>query len=193
MESADKTEKSGIHFPIKRIHDPVQADSLLVDQHNDTQERTQTKQRGEENESLPAVASSAPSLSPCSKRIRTNRASNKLKSTFQGLSINMAAKYEAKNVGLGEVATGELKLHHGPVEEHEARVRAQSTSCWLTMFITTLMSAIMVFVVYLITLETLLSCALCVGLTVYWHKEVRRINFTSSLFQLYCINKFLKF
>jgi len=103
---------------------------------------------------------------------KTNRTSN-LKSKFKGLSINMAAKYEAKNVGLGEVATGELKIHHGPVEEHEARVRAQSTSCWLMRFTTTLASAVMVFVVYLITLETLLSCTLCVGLTIYWYREVR--------------------
>jgi len=189
MGSDDKTEKSGgIQFPIKRLKDPPNADSLEDRQKNSTENTTQEqkqKRRGEEekeNESLPAAASSAPPLSPSSRRIRTNRTSNKLKSTFQGLSVNMAAKYEAKNVGLGEVATGELKLHHGPVEEHEARVREQSTSCWLTRFITTLMSAIMVFVVYLITLETILSCVMCVGLTVYWYKEVRCIFFTLSYF-----------
>jgi hypothetical protein len=176
MESNDKSENRGIQFPLKPLH--TSANSNSPKGHKNTREKnTQRKQhqgqkqRRDEDDDVPA-ASSSPPLSPTAKRTLTNRTSNKLKSKFQGLSVNMAAKYEAKNVGLGEVATGELKLHHGPVEEHEARVRAQSTSCWLLRFITTLLSAIMVFVIYLITLETLLSCALCVGLTVHWYQEV---------------------
>ena len=86
--------------------------------------------------------------------------------------LNFAQRYEAKTVGLGEVAKGELHTYHGSIEEHEAKVRKQSTSCWLVRFFTTQISAILVFVVYLITLETLMSSALCIGLTIYWYNLV---------------------
>jgi len=118
------------------------------------------------------------------------------------MSMNPAEQYHKKPMGLGEGAgelstfqekaeehepsarkkqkefslTHELTLFHGPIEEHELKVRQQQTQvCW-TRYFTTLMAAIMVFAVYLITLETLLSSALCVGLTIYWYETVSSIT-----------------
>ena len=71
--------------------------------------------------------------------------------------------------------TGELTLFHGPIEEHELTVRQQQKQFWLTQYFTKLMAAIMVFAVYLITLETLMSSALSVGLTIYWYESVSSI------------------
>ena len=67
--------------------------------------------------------------------------------------------------------TGEI-LFHGPIEEHELTVRQQQKQFCLAQYFTKLMAAIMVFAVYLITLETLTSSALCVGLTIYWYESV---------------------
>ena len=86
--------------------------------------------------------------------------------------VTLAQKYDEKNIniGLGEMAAKEMNFH-GDVEEHEFRVREQQRSFLFTRFFTTLMAACMVFFIYLITLETLLSCALCVGLTIFWYRE----------------------
>ena len=179
-ESDDTTERSGVKFPIR----PVQKASDILPSTSPAHSSppsaatANAATAGATDSDAPRTndnlrASSRTPISPSARIVGQKTGTSNLKSKFKGLSINMAAKYEAKNVGLGEVATGELKIHHGPVEEHEARVRAQSTSCWLMRFTTTLASAVMVFVVYLITLETLLSCTLCVGLTIYWYREVR--------------------
>jgi len=96
-------------------------------------------------------------------------------SSLRRISVNLAKQYyEKKKVGLGEGAV-ELSSFHGPIEEHELKVRQQQKQFCLTRFVTTLMASIMVFVVYLITLETLLSSALCVGLTIYWYETVSSI------------------
>lgn len=83
--------------------------------------------------------------------------------------LTLAQKYDEKNVGLGEAAAGGLNFH-GVVEEHEMRVREQQRTFLLSRFFTTMMASFMVFIVYLITLETVLSCALCVGLTIFWYQ-----------------------
>jgi hypothetical protein len=71
---------------------------------------------------------------------------------------------------------GDLYTYHGPIEEHEAKVREDSKACWLVVFATTL------FVVYLITLETVMSSTLCVLLTIYWYETVR----FSFLLEIFC-------
>ena len=119
----------------------------------------------------------------------SNMASN-VKHTIQRISavtvntvnVDIAKRFDAKTVGLGEVAKGDLHTYHGPIEEHEAKVREDSKACWLVVFATTLISAVLVFVVYLITLETVMSSTLCVLLTIYWYETVR----FSFLLEIFC-------
>ena len=111
---------------------------------------------------------------------------NKIKRLSGAVNVDIAQRFADKAVGLGagamlllakeELGTSAYPLY-GPIEEHEAKVRRENASCWLVRFVTTLWSSILVFMVYLITLETLMSCALCVGLTIYWYDVV-------SLFKL---------
>jgi len=72
--------------------------------------------------------------------------------TFQrmpSIKIALPKRYDAKTVGLGEVVKkGELQTYHGPIEEHEAKVRVDSKSCWVVEFAITLISAVLAFVVY---------------------------------------------
>lgn len=68
---------------------------------------------------------------------------------------------------------GEVKTKfQGPVEVSEMVVREQQRSFIFTRFCTTLWSSVLVFAVYLVTLESVLSVALCVGLTLYWYDVV---------------------
>jgi hypothetical protein len=105
------------------------------------------------------------------------------------VNVDIAQRYANKTVGLGAAVLaankGELGAYqHGPIEEQEAKVRRENVSCWLARFVTTLLSSILVFMVYLITLETLMSCALSVGLTIYWYNVV---SFNS------CSSKYLQY
>ena len=126
----------------------------------------------DEHEHLDAVEPLSPV--PVLSSFRASNANAKANGISR-ISVNLAKQYyEKKSVGLGEGAV-ELSSFHGPIEEHELKVRQQQKSFCLTRFVTTLMASIMVFVVYLITLETLLSSALCVGLTIYWYETVSSI------------------
>lgn len=86
------------------------------------------------------------------------------------LSMSMAHMIDKKTVGLG---TGAIFMSQssGAIEMHEKEVRRQEQSFFLTRFLTTLVAASLVFVVYLITLETMMSCALSLGLTIFWYKK----------------------
>jgi len=53
----------------------------------------------------------------------------------------------------------------GSVEHHEAEVRNRQVECALSALFRTLWSAILVFIFFLISFETLMSCALSVGFT----------------------------
>lgn len=106
------------------------------------------------------------------------KVSNALKNS---ININMARKFENKHFGMAEVAARSgVKDTVVGIETHERRVRKENETCWLTRFSTTLFSAILVFLVYLVTLETVMSCALCLGLTMYWYYDVSSICILSS-------------
>ena len=86
---------------------------------------------------------------------------------------NIAKSYDEKKVGMGGIAKKGLKESDQiDIEEHEAAVRKIVQSFWVTQFLTTLLSSVLVFVVYLISIETIMSCALTVGLTLFWYDKV---------------------
>ena len=61
-------------------------------------------------------------------------------------------------------------MNMGPIEDVEWTIRNRRTnSCW--NFLRSSTAALLVFLVYLITLETILSCALTIGLTLYWFHQ----------------------
>lgn len=83
---------------------------------------------------------------------------------------SMARMIDEKNVGLGAGAIV-MSQTSGSIEIQESKVRKEQDTFLFTRFITTLWAASLVFVVYLITLETLMSCALSLGLTIFWYKK----------------------
>ena len=86
---------------------------------------------------------------------------------------NVAKSFDEKKVGMGGIAKKRLEESNQiGIEEHEAAVRKIVQSFWVTQFLTTLLSSVLVFVVYLIGIETIMSCALTVGLTLYWYDKV---------------------
>jgi ribosomal protein L17 len=86
---------------------------------------------------------------------------------------NVAKSYDEKKVGMGGIAKKVMKESDQiGIEEHEAVVRKIVQPCWITQFLTTLLSSVLVFVVYLISIETIMSCALTVGLTLFWYDKV---------------------
>eukprot|EP00553_Chaetoceros_curvisetus_P006038 CAMPEP_0204623366 /NCGR_PEP_ID=MMETSP0717-20131115/9096_1 /ASSEMBLY_ACC=CAM_ASM_000666 /TAXON_ID=230516 /ORGANISM="Chaetoceros curvisetus" /LENGTH=505 /DNA_ID=CAMNT_0051638423 /DNA_START=102 /DNA_END=1619 /DNA_ORIENTATION=- len=92
------------------------------------------------------------------------------KSTGTRHRRSMARMIDEKNVGLGAGAIV-MSQTSGSIEFQETKVRRQEDTFLLTRLFTTLWAAALVFVVYLITLETLMSCALSLGLTIFWYKK----------------------
>jgi len=88
--------------------------------------------------------------------------------------LTIAEKFDNKNVGLGaaaltfQTAISDPRLPHGPIESHEELVRRQDRDHFLSRMFSTLTAAVMVFFVYLVTLETLMSVTLSIGLTIFW-------------------------
>lgn len=79
---------------------------------------------------------------------------------------------EDKHVGFAHVATNASSAS-SPLGEEEKRVRHQiAQKWWLTQFMQGTFSNCLVFIIYLITAETLISCGLTIGLTYYvWHRN----------------------
>jgi len=126
---------------------------------------------------------------------RTNMTPNNIppiRKTQKGYSRwNYAKKFDLKNVGLGlgalRTSNGtpacmsvskeptldddEVVSSEGPsLEELEHSVRKRRrNSCW--SFVRSSTAALLVFLVYLITLETLLSCAFTIALTMFWYHQ----------------------
>ena len=57
-------------------------------------------------------------------------------------------------------------------KEREDAIRAKANKCTLHEFLITNLATILVFFFHLITLETMLSCVLTVGLTLFWYFHV---------------------
>lgn len=80
----------------------------------------------------------------------------------------VSKKLNNRHVGLAHGATSAPP--HSSLEEVEARVRFQITQEWRLMnCLRVNVANCLVFIVYLITIETVISCGLTVGLTYYWH------------------------
>ena len=94
----------------------------------------------------------------------------KMKGKTSSRRMSMKRKMDKMNVGLGAGAIV-MSTSSGAIEKQEKEVRRQEESFVLTRFFTTLLASVMVFVVYLITLQTLMSVALSLGLTMFWYKK----------------------
>ena len=86
---------------------------------------------------------------------------------------------ESQNVGLGDgalLAAASGRDDQGErwcsIEDHEFAVRKRQVECRLSTLVRTLWSAILVFIFFLITLETIMSCALSIVFTIYLFREV---------------------
>lgn len=76
-----------------------------------------------------------------------------------------------KHVGFAHVAASASSAS-SPLGEEEKRVRHQvAQKWWLTQFMQANFSNCLVFIIYLITAETLISCGLTIGLTYFWHRN----------------------
>ena len=103
-----------------------------------------------------------------------NDVKKSLRSTTKTITrkLHVAANADAKLVGLGKGVHDQTYVYEmGTIEEHEKKVRHENKSWFLTRFTTTLIAATLVFFFYLITLETLVSCAISVLLTFYWYDK----------------------
>lgn len=106
--------------------------------------------------------------------INFNDVKKSLRSTTKTITkkFHVAANTDAKLVGLGKGVHDQTYVYEmGTIEEHEKKVRHDNKSWFLTRFTTTLIAATLVFFFYLITLETLVSCAISVVLTFYWYEK----------------------
>lgn len=59
---------------------------------------------------------------------------------------------------------------HATIEQDEAYARKMQQTNFFVLFMEGSVAAIKVFGLYLITLDTIVSCCACVGMTVYWWK-----------------------
>lgn len=121
----------------------------------------------------------------------TNRSSSGSKKLGLKLrsKISLAKRNDAKHVGLGYIvssnrgrgcATGASPSfrnsafgeRHGKLEMDEWDVRQQVERTFgPARFIRDLVASFLAFIVYLITMETILSCALTIALTIVWYKR----------------------
>lgn len=147
----------------------------------------------DEQDCLTTLRTSNRSLSENpSKRPSMNLSSVRKLTRSLRMNMNMAKNFDEKKVGMGEVARkGIDESEQIGIEEHESEVRKTTRSSWITKFLTTFFSSILVFVVYLISIETMISCALCVGMTLYWYNKVSR--FLLILISLFWIASNLNF
>ena len=120
----------------------------------------------------------------------------KPKKDKKSVKLNYAQKFDLKNVGLGLGALrasmpsiettkqrpdshDDLDLEESRfdqsrnLEEDEKLVRNKSLKNPLWNFCRSSAAALLVFLVYLITLETILSCAFTVGLTLFWFHQYK--------------------
>lgn len=103
-----------------------------------------------------------------------NDVKKSLRSTTKTITkkLHVAANADAKLVGLGKGVHDQTYVYEmGTIEEHETKVRHDNKSWVITRFTTTLIASTLVFFFYLITLETLVSCAISVVLTFYWYDK----------------------
>lgn len=87
--------------------------------------------------------------------------------------------HDRKSVGLGravlkkEATVGRVNLPppgvDATIEDEEAYARKMQQKNALVLFFHGTLAALKVFALYLITLDTIVSCIACVGLTMYWY------------------------